>query len=217
VASINGQMERKPLGQVLLERNIITQQELDLALARQRMDKGKYLGQILMEMGVPQDEIHKAMDAHRHRRKIGEVLVDAEAITPAQLEEGLKKQKEHKRERKPLGRIFLEMGYINRKQWMEALAKHFTMPVVSLREFEGSRSLQKIIGEKFAMDKKIVVLQNENGKIRLAISEPNLFFMEELQKFSPMGKRIEFCLAEPEEIPSCLEKLYTRPAAVASV
>jgi hypothetical protein len=218
VASINGHLERKPLGQILLERNIITEQELDLALARQKMDKGKYLGQILMEMGVPQDEIHKAMDAHQHRRKIGEVLVDTEAITPDQLEEGLQKQKEQKRDRKPLGKILLDMGYINRRQWMDALAKHFTMSIVSLKEFDASRRLQKIIGEKFALDKKIIVLQNEDGKIRLAISEPNLFFMEELQKFSPMGKRIEFYLAEPEDIPSCLGKLYARPAEpVASV
>lgn len=208
--------EKKPLGQVLLNRHIITQEMLDMALARQKADKRKYLGQILVEMGVPQDEITKIMDSHQHRRRIGEILLDSEAITPAQLDTALEKQKEQKKSRKPLGRLCLEMGYISHEQWMDAMAKHFVMPIVSLQGFEPSRALQKVIGEKFALDKKIVVLEYDNGKIRLALSDPNLVFMEEMKKLSPMGKRIEFCLAEPSEISPCLEKLYsTSPPAPA--
>jgi len=211
VASVSGEFEKKPLGQVLLNRHIITQEMLDLALARQKAEKKKYLGQILVEMGVPQDEINKAMDSHQHRRKVGEILLDSEAITPNQLDTALEKQKEQKKSRKPLGRICLEMGYISHGQWMDAMAKHFVMPVVSLSGFEPSRVLQKLIGEKFALDKKIIVLEYENGKIRLALSDPNLFFMEEMKKLSPLGKRIEFCLAEQSEISPCLERLYSTP------
>ncbi len=211
VASVSGEFAKKPLGQVLLERHIISQQDLDLALARQKAEKGKYLGQILVEMGVPQDEINKAMDSHQHRRKVGEILMDSSAITSNQLEAALEKQKEQKKNRQPLGKIFLEMGTITHEQWMDTMAKHFVMPIVSLSGFEPSRMLQKLIGEKFALDKKIVVLQNENGKIRLALSDPNLFFMEEMKKLSPMGKRIEFCLAEPAEIHPCLDRLYSQP------
>ncbi len=39
------------LGQILIGKNIITQTQLELALRRQKQQKGKYLGQILTEMG----------------------------------------------------------------------------------------------------------------------------------------------------------------------
>lgn len=211
MASVSRGVPKKPLGEILVDRNIITREQLASALERQKKEKGKYLGQILVEMGVPQEEITKAMDTHQHRRRVGEILLDASAITPAQLETALNKQKEEKKSRKPIGRLCLELGYITAEQWMDAMAKHFVMPVVSLSGFEPSRSLQKLIGEKFAIDKKIVVLQNEEGKIRLALADPNLYFMEEMKKLSPLGKRIEFCLAPPSEIHPCLERLYSQP------
>jgi hypothetical protein len=39
----------KPLGQILVERNIISQKQLEAALEHQQKRKGKYLGQILFD------------------------------------------------------------------------------------------------------------------------------------------------------------------------
>ena len=46
----------KTFGQILIEKSIISQNKLDLALRRQKDQKGKYLGQILIEMGVVSQE-----------------------------------------------------------------------------------------------------------------------------------------------------------------
>src|SRR5271157_2524199 len=91
-------MKEKALGQILLEKNIITETELELALGRQRVEKGKYLGQILFEMGVPQDEINKVLDSFGIRKRIGQILIDSEVITPEQLEEALTKQRDLRKE-----------------------------------------------------------------------------------------------------------------------
>ena len=198
----------KPLGKILLEKSIITLEQLKWALERQRQENGKYLGQILLEMGIFQDEIHGALDSYHKRKRIGEVLLDAKILTSSQLEEALKKQKEVKEDRKPLGKILLELGYINYEQYLEALARHFIMQIISLGEFVPSQSLQKLVGEYYAWTKKIIVLQNEDEKIKLALPEPTLFLIQEIKKFSPEGKRIEFYLAKSAEIEPCLEKLY---------
>jgi hypothetical protein len=198
----------KPLGKILLEKSIITLEQLKWALERQRQENGKYLGQILLEMGIFQDEIHGALDSYHKRKRIGEVLLDAKILTSSQLEEALKKQKEVKEDRKPLGKILLELGYINYEQYLEALARHFIMQIISLGEFVPSQSLQKLVGEYYAWTKKIIVLQNEDEKIKLVLSEPTLFLIQEIKKFSPEGKRIEFYLAKSAEIEPCLEKLY---------
>ena len=198
----------KPLGKILLEKSIITLEQLEWALERQRQENGKYLGQIFLEMGIFQDEIHRALDSYHKRKRIGEVLQDAKILTSSQLEEALKKQKEVKEGRKPLGKILLELGYINYEQYLEGLARHFIMQIISLGEFVPSQSLQKLVGEYYAWTKKIIVLQNEDEKIKLALPEPTIFLIQEIKKFSPEGKRIEFYLAKSAEIEPCLEKLY---------
>jgi hypothetical protein len=82
------------------------------------------------------------------------------------------------------------------------------MQIISLGEFVPSQSLQKLVGEYYAWTKKIIVLQNEDEKIKLVLSEPTLFLIQEIKKFSPEGKRIEFYLAKSAEIEPCLGKLY---------
>ena len=199
----------KPLGKILLEKSIITHEQLSWALERQKLENGKYLGQIFLEMGIFQDEIHRALDSYHKRKKIGEVLVDSKNLTSSQLEEALRKQKELKEDRKPLGKMLLELGCINNEQYLQALTRHFIMQIISLGGFVPSQALQSLVGENYAFIKKIIVLQNEDEKIKLALSEPTIFLMHEIQKFGPEGKRIEFYLAKSAEMESCLEKLYT--------
>ena len=79
--------EEKKLGQILVERNIISPLRLQAALDRQKNQNGrsKYLGEILLEMGIPQEKINEALDAHGKRKPLGEVLVDLGTLRPDQL------------------------------------------------------------------------------------------------------------------------------------
>ena len=203
----NGTRTRKPLGEILLEKYIITQEMLDFALELQKKERGKYLGQIILELGIPQDQLNEALDYFQHRKKIGDILVEDKIILPAQLREALAKQREGGRFNKPLGRILMDFGYIDYDQYINALAKHFLMQVVSLRNFQPSKRLQKIIGEVYAKKNKIVVLENGLDKLKLALSEPNSTLVEEIRRFALLSKRIEFYLAQSSEITPCLEKL----------
>jgi hypothetical protein len=202
-------MVRKNLGQILVERNIITQAQLEIALTMQKVERGKYLGQILFEMGVPQDEINKALDSFDKRKPFGEILVDLKFITPQELEEVLEKQKELRKKgtRKLLGTLLVEMGYTSNDRYLRALSKYFNMPAISLEKFAPSSSLQKAVGEKYAQKHRIIVLENGVDTIKLALAEPTIYLMEELKKALPIGKRIEFYLANPFDIETCLKKL----------
>src|SRR4030042_4763055 len=135
----------KALGEILVEQNIISRSHLDLALKRQQQEKGKYLGQILFEMGIPQDKINKALDIFNKRKPIGQILVDMAVISEKQLEEALDKQKQLRKRggRKPLGMLLVEMGYTTYHDYLNALSRHLNIPIISLREFSASSSLQK--------------------------------------------------------------------------
>ena len=74
----------KMLGQILVERNIISPRHLQMALDRQKKQTGKYkyIGEILIEMGIPQEKINEALDVYDKRKPIGQIFLDLKIITP---------------------------------------------------------------------------------------------------------------------------------------
>ncbi len=202
----------KTLGQILVERHIISPVRLQAALDRQKKQNGKakYLGEILLEMGIPQERINDALDAYGKRKPLGEILVDLGILTPDQLRKVLEKQGQLAKIgiRRLLGRLLVEMRYSNYETLLEAFSKHFNMPIVSLRGFFPSPTLQKAVGTSFAQKHKILVLENDFRKIRIVLAEPIPFLMDEIRRAFPAGKLVEFCLANPLEMNYCLGKKF---------
>jgi hypothetical protein len=201
----------KMVGEILVERNIIPPRFLQLALDRQKEEKlkYKYLGEILIEMGIPQQKINEALDGYNKRKPIGQVFLDLNIITPDQLQAALEKQSQFAGNgvHKPLGKILVEMGFATNKGYREALSKHFNMAIVSLRRFFPSASLQRAIGKAYAQKHKIVVLEDYAKGIKLALAEPDRLVMDELRRAFPAGKSIEFCLADHSEVGNCLKEI----------
>lgn len=204
--------DEKMLGQILVERSVISPRHLQLALDRQNQQKGqyKYIGEILIEMGIPQETINDALDVYQKRKSIGQIFLDLKVITSEELQKALEEQTELAKRgiRKPLGKLLIEMGYINYDEYMDALSKHFNLPIISLKGFFLSSDLQKAIGEAYAQKQQIVVLENCATKIKLALSEPSAFSMDELRRTFPPGKKVEFYLAHPSEMDYCLRWTY---------
>ena len=202
----------KMLGQILVERNIISPVHLQRALDRQKKLNGKYkyIGEILLEMGIAQEKINEALDASGKRKHLGEILIDLGILTPDQLRQALEKQRQLAKIdiHRPLSKLLVEMGYTNYETLLTALSKHFNMPIISLRGFFPSPALQKAVGEAYALKHKIVVLENDVGKIRLALAEPNPLVMDELRRAFPPGKRVEFYLANPMEMDFCRRQKF---------
>jgi hypothetical protein len=202
----------KTLGQILVERNVISPTHLRMALDRQKRGNGKhkYIGEILLEMGVPQEKINEALNASGKRKRLGEILIDLRILTSDELRQALEKQKQLARMaiRRPLGKLLVEMGYTNYEVLQTALSKHFNMPTIFLKGVFPSPSLQKAVGDAYALRNKIVVLENDFTKIRLALAEPNSLLMEELRRAFPAGKKVEFYLADPIEMEYCLRHKF---------
>ena len=181
----------KSLGQILVDKGIIRQEQLDQALKIKAEQTGKYLGEILFEIGIPQERSTMPFTISTSARVIGEILVDQKLITREQLEEALSKQKKIKEKWGPhetLGLLLIEMGYINSRGYLTALSKHFNMPILTMKDYQPNPQLQKVIGERYAMERKIIVLENSAKSIKLVLAEPSTQIMEELQKAVPPGE-----------------------------
>jgi hypothetical protein len=92
------------------------------------------------------------------------------------------------------------------KSYSNALSQTFNLPIISLKDFRLNSSLQKAIGEKYAANHKIIVLENTVDKIKLALAEPTKYIVDELRRIVPPKKKIEFCLANPDEVRLCFNK-----------
>lgn len=198
------------IGQILVAKKVISDCDLSEAIERQRRKPNRYLGQILCDMGLSQTKIIKTIYYSNKRRQLGQVLVDFNIITAAQLRDHLSQQKQL-RDRgvyTSLGSLLTKSRTISEENYLEALSAHFSMPIASLKGYRVSPALQKAIGEKYALTKRIVVLSNRPQKVTVAMAEPNLSVFENLEKAMPKGKAIMFCLARASEIERCLDTAY---------
>lgn len=89
-----------------------------------------------------------------------------------------------------------------------AFSKTYDIPTISLKDFTINPSLQKAVGEKYALNHKILVLENSPDKIKLALAEPTKYIMDELRRIIPPRKRVEFHLANPDEVKLCFRKYF---------
>jgi hypothetical protein len=198
------------LGQALVANGTMSQEQLDFALMLKDAQPDKYLGEILIQIGIPQEKINKALYYSNRRKTIGEILVDQGLISPAQLEEALSKQRHIKKTwelTKTLGQLLIEMGYINSRNLLTALSNQFNMPILSVKNYMPNTEFQKVIGKRYAREQKILVLDNSPTTIKLVLAEPSIQMIEELKKFIPPGKSVEFYLASHADIDESLRRL----------
>jgi hypothetical protein len=64
------------------------------------------------------------------------------------------------------------------------------------------------VGEKYAQKNLVIVLENSPTTIKLALAKPTSNIIEDLKKILPVGKKIEFYLANPYEIETCLKRMF---------
>lgn len=209
--SIEASSSSNMIGQILVKKKVITEFDLGVAMERKKLEPNKYLGQILSEMGCSQFKIMKAIYYSNKRKKLGEILVELDIVTKTQLHDLLSHQTHQKQLGNPqsLGSILAYKGIISEENYLTALSAHFSMPLVSLKGFKVSSELQKAVGERYAWRERIVVLKNDDREVTVAIAEPHLSFLENLEKFIPKGKYLTFCLAKSSEIEACLENVLT--------
>ncbi|MBU4503043.1 MAG: hypothetical protein KKA79_10695 [Nanoarchaeota archaeon] len=85
-------------------------------------------------------------------------------------------------------------------------SEYANLPRISLNKFYIPEMQQKPISQAYASSNKVLVLDSDKEEVKIAIAEPNLILMDELKKVFP--KKIEFYLADPQEIESELERIY---------
>lgn len=149
------------------------------------------------------------------RKKLGEILLDANSITKTQLDEALREQVSSNNK---LGELLVEMGTLTPQRVTEALGLQFMLPVVNIRDYLHNITAINSLPRSFMQRCGVfpLELQNNGNTLVVAISDPlDVTVQSELRMVTPLDVR--FALATKQDIYAALSgELVAAPAEGAS-
>ena len=150
------------------------------------------------------------MDFHGKSDLLGRVLVAHGMITEAQLESALAQQKVSGER---LGDILINNGWISEQNLMKGISRQLIIPFVDLACVSPSQKILDMVPLNIVERLHIFPLGIENGKLRVAISEPlNLLAIDELRLIT--GFDITLAVATLSDIFCSIDRHYKRRESI---
>ena len=139
--AISGRERRERLGSMMVRDGLMDDSKLREGVQIQMAQRNAPIGQILMEQEVVKREDidlaakRQIVQAKRGRpMRLGEILVEAGLATEEDIRLALLEQR--KRKGKRLGEVLVELGFVDEMDVVKTLAKKFHLPYVDLDEVE---------------------------------------------------------------------------------
>ncbi|HOX36579.1 MAG TPA: ATPase, T2SS/T4P/T4SS family [Candidatus Brocadiia bacterium] len=139
------------------------------------------------------------------RKLIGQMLVDRGTITKDQLKRGLEFQQKSA-EKIKLGEALVKLGFAREMDVLQCVGEQFDIPVVDLGEVEISVEAIDSVPKQTALNHRIMPISKENGVIRVAMPDLDLFAVDSLRFI--LESDVQPVLAPPEQIEEAIEQYY---------
>jgi type II secretory ATPase GspE/PulE/Tfp pilus assembly ATPase PilB-like protein len=161
------------IGEVLVEQQAATPQQVEHAAAVQQEMRCQKIGDILVarQIVTPQ-QLFDALDqqATMPLVRIGDALISLGLITEAQLTEALSQQQ---RDRSlPLGEVLVRMGVVAPDDLQVALARKMGYPLVNLDVFPVETEALRKLAYEVALRLRVMPLLLRDGRLVVALDDP---------------------------------------------
>ncbi|MFC1822192.1 GspE/PulE family protein [Thermodesulfobacteriota bacterium] len=128
------------------------------------------------------------------RKRLGEILVGQNRITPEQLNEVLRLQKEIK---KPIGQILVDEGILSEEELKFSLGEQLGIPHVWLRKGLIDPHVVRVLSKEKALLFQVIPMFRINNVLTLATSDPHaLFVFDEVSKITNLEVQPVLCRAD---------------------
>ena len=145
---------------------------------------------------------------------VGQILVETNMITPAQLEEALAVQKQEPGRR--IGDILISKGHITEVQLYKALEYRFKVPFVELSPASIPQELAKVVSEELARKYMLVPVSHEGGELTIAMADPmNLYALDDVAFQTKL--QLKTVMATRSNIERAIGTLYSQSKAKEAV
>jgi len=196
------------IGEALVERNVISEQDLESAVMEQKRRRSKRLGEYLLERSIlSAEQLEKALQTRPDERgmKLGEFLVSEGLITREQLGEVLRAQQHDRNTR--LGEILVEADPATYEAVSAVLAEKLEVPYVKLRNMDIDPQALFTVPEDVARRLQVMPLMIHGERIVVACSDPANDDVYKVLRFATQ-RNVEFVVAESTDIDWAIEKYY---------
>ena len=137
-------------------------------------------------------------------QRLGDLLVKEKVITPEQLEQAIKLQKEaHIR----LASALVKLGFLSDEDVTNFLSRQYGVPAINLSYFEIDPAVVKLIPYETAKRYQILPLSRVGASLTIAMVDPtNVFAMDDIKFMT--GFNIEPVVASESSINEGIDKAY---------
>jgi type II secretory ATPase GspE/PulE/Tfp pilus assembly ATPase PilB-like protein len=197
------------LGDMLVAKNIVSAETVELAMKKQAKLRHERIGNYLTDRAIiAADELALALRAQAKRAnvRLGDILVEAQLVTPLQIEEALRIQATNRVRR--LGDILIEMGAVSVRLIQMALSDKLGIPYVNVREFNIGENALVSIDTAFAIRHQVLPLLRTPESLVVAVENPlAIDFMEDLR--FKTGLTITPVIANSQDLKLRIAKEYS--------
>ncbi|ACB33393.1 General secretory system II protein E domain protein [Leptothrix cholodnii SP-6] len=198
------------LGQMLIEQQATTPEQLEQVLLQQQTQRQKKLGEQLVERQiVTPEQLLTALDkqARMPSVRLGEALVALGYLTDKQLQEALQLQRTDRVQ--PLGELLVEKGLVEGEQLRIALARKMGYPVVDVAGFPVDPALIPLLPAPAARRLQVLPLMRRGGRLVVAMHDASQqSVIEELQRLTQ--SHIAPTLAGGTGLAEAIERAYSQ-------
>lgn len=195
----------KQLGQLLIEKNVITTEQLDQALEVQ-LKEGGLLGQILIKLNIVTAEQIEACinDQTQNSQKLENALRELGVLSAEQLENTLQlKEKE--------GITFVEaivkLEILGEEDIVSTMVTQFGFPYLQLSNYEIEADIVKVIPKNIAEQYLLVAIDKIGNILTIAMSDPlNAVGIDAVRKHT--GLNVEAFITTISDVRNAIEQFY---------
>jgi type IV pilus assembly protein PilB len=125
-------------------------------------------------------------EAFTTRRRLGEVLIDSQLITAAQLEHALSVQATDEGPRRRLGQVVAALGYASEREVAEALATHLGLKAFDLSRVVPAPDVVRLLPRAVAERTGVLVMdRHESGGLVIATADPtNVLALDDVKMYT---------------------------------
>ncbi len=146
-------------------------------------------------------------------KRLGEILVEQGRISPEQLTEVLRRQRENS---KPLGQILIQEGLLSEKELTDVLGEQIGIPHVWLRKGLVDPRIVHVLPKEKALRLQVIPMFRVNNVLTLGVTDPLAYFVfDEVSKITNLEVQPVVCRAD--DIENAIHECYRQEVNIDEV
>ncbi len=198
-------MNVRKVGELLVERNLITKEQLHEALELQKIFPDQTVGQLLCKLGfINECDLGLVLDQKDKRRKLTDILLEKGIVDLQKIAKAVDLSKQHGI---TFEKSLLKLSYVDEESLSKCIAIQYDMPYVNINAANLDPSLSHYISSVYAQKQRIVPISKIGNTLTLTMVYPlKSLVIRELE--DSIRLKIISAIASESSIASCLKKLY---------